>query len=99
MKKLLLTLLATLSIAAHADGEFRWSPNTGGGAIYLTTKNCVLTGTTIKVQGSYEMYTTDEYGNIMAKGCYYYDYPFYRARYTDGLEYVWRVDSFKPILR
>jgi hypothetical protein len=98
MKKLIIALtLALTALSAHADKEFRYSPNQDGGYIYLTYDPCVNKKTGQDLEHIFSFYATSNGGQIISNGCYYYENNMYHARYSNGVDYVWNADSFEPI--
>ena len=99
MKKILVLLLALVSLSAFAEGEFRWLPNDAGGKIYLTLTNCSYPGTTTVDPNSFYFYTTNQGGRKLAAGCYTYSVPFYYATYYDGSQYTWNAAYSFPVVK
>ena len=83
MKKLLLGLLLCAGIA-HADNEFRYTPNNGGGYIFFTTSYCVYLETQQRIPNKFYVYTTNSNGVKTSDGCYEYKAPFYVIDWNSG---------------
>lgn len=83
MKKLLLSLLLVAGIA-HADNEFRYTPNNGGGYIFFTYSFCVYVNTQERIPNKFYVYTTNSNGVKTSDGCYEYKAPFYIIDWNSG---------------
>lgn len=92
MKKLLLSLLLLAGVA-HADNEFRFTPNNAGGYIFFTTSPCVYLSTNERIPNSFYVYSTNSSGIKSSDGCYKYIQPFYMIEWNGGNKTV--VDSTK----
>jgi hypothetical protein len=84
MKRLLAVLLASVSLTALADNEMAYMPNKAGGSILFTFSKCVYVSTGKEIPKNFYVYSTDEFGNKIAEGCYEYKYPFYLVRWNSG---------------
>ena len=83
MKRLL--LIAALAAApAFADNEMAYMPNKAGGNIFFTFSRCVYVSNNQPIPKNFYMYSTDEYGNKLADGCYEYKPPFYLVKWNSG---------------
>ena len=84
MKKLLLGLMLMASIA-HADNEFKYTPNNAGGFIFFTYSYCVYRDTGQRVgTDSFYVYSTNSNGQRVQEGCYVYKNPFYVIDWNSG---------------
>lgn len=97
MKKFLLALLLASSLTAHADNEFRYTANNGGGYIFFTTSYCVYLSTQERVPGKFYVYTTNSNGVKTSDGCYAYKAPFYIIDWNSGGKTSIAVSSTSPI--
>lgn len=84
MKKFLLALLLASSLTAHADNEFRYTPNNAGGYIFFTYSNCVYVNTQEHIPGKFYVYSTNSNGMRITDGCYSYKAPFYVIDWNSG---------------
>jgi hypothetical protein len=84
MNKLLVALLAAVSLNAVADNELSYMPNKLGGSIFFTYSQCVYVNTGAEIPHNFYVYSTDKYGNKILDGCYEYKYPFYLVRWNTG---------------
>ena len=96
MKKLLLSLLLVAGVA-HADNEFRYTPNNGGGYIFFTTSYCVYVNTGERIPNKFYVYTTNSNGVKTSDGCYAYKAPFYIIDWNSGGKTSINASSTSPI--
>lgn len=83
MKRALL-IAAFVAAPAFADNEMSYMPNKAGGNIFFTYSRCVYVDTQKPIPKNFYMYSTDEYGNKLADGCYEYKPPFYMVKWNSG---------------
>lgn len=96
MKKLLLSLLLVAGVA-HADNEFRFTPNNAGGYIFFTTSNCIYLNTGERVPNQYYVYSTNKTGVKSVDGCYSYNAPFYFIEWNGGGKTTIDANTTQPI--
>ena len=99
MKKLLLLSLFFVFGIAHADNEFKYTPNEAGGYIFFTYSTCIYIATGERVSpNSFYVYSTNQTGKKIIEGCYEYKYPFYVINWNgNGGRTVIKADTTRPI--